>query len=283
SKKRPNTNTTNRRLTNSCHVGWCNKEERLNACRARHRIAQVEKVILGAQTEANKIYYFDTLWNRIFFHRFFQEKQENQVITPLQIDYNLQNIPFKKNVTVHLQNEFTEDEMTLCMDLNKLQDCVLSEKEDQARVFDKGNYAIVMILDYMDWMYQFKKQDSKNNNAIISALGDSGILSFLSDGYLEAAYMPDMKHSPTFNTVFQSITDCFSKKLQKINSNCVVGVCGNEKRINNCCHKKDYEATVDKEFDFRPQIENIGEGNNAKERTYIFPIHLRMLLYNYFK
>ncbi|RIB17242.1 hypothetical protein C2G38_2187873 [Gigaspora rosea] len=199
-----------------------------------------------ARTEANKTYYFDTLWKRIFFHRFFQKKsnfsnfelrdisvhlkiatyhnkqrdyminisvkQGNQVITPLQspltirayiieicdidlakktsvnitdllVDYNLQNMQFKKNITVHLQNEITIDCST----------CQFTEDE--------------IALYYIDWMYQFKKQDSKNNNSIILALGDnfnvakgdSEIPSFLSDGYLEAAYMPDMKHGPTFN------------------------------------------------------------------------------------
>ncbi|RIB01059.1 hypothetical protein C2G38_2232004 [Gigaspora rosea] len=233
-KQLPNTNTTNRRLTNSCHVGWYNEEERLNAYRARHGIAQVEKIFLEKSNFSNfelrniSVYLkIATYYNKQKDHTInIPVKQENQVIIPLQspltirayiikiydidlakktsvnitnllVDYNLQNIQFKKNATVHLQNEI-------------IIDCSTSLGV---------NFNVVK--------------------------GDSGILLFLSGGYLEAAYMPNMKHGPTFNT--------------------------------------DYGATVDTEFDFRPQIENIEEENDAKERTHVFPIYLRIYFYDYFK
>ncbi|CAG8750796.1 9413_t:CDS:2, partial [Gigaspora rosea] len=229
------------RLTNSCHVGWYNEEERLNAYRARHGIAQVEKIFLEKSNFSNfelrniSVYLkIATYYNKQKDHTInIPVKQENQVIIPLQspltirayiikiydidlakktsvnitnllVDYNLQNIQFKKNATVHLQNEIIIDF------------CVLSEEEDQARIFDKGTLGV-------------------NFNVV---KGDSGILLFLSGGYLEAAYMPNMKHGPTFNT--------------------------------------DYGATVDTEFDFRPQIENIEEENDAKERTHLYDIAIQL-------
>ncbi|KAF0544892.1 hypothetical protein F8M41_002566 [Gigaspora margarita] len=68
--------TKNRRLTGDlCYVGWYNNKERLNTCNTKYGIeVQIEKHILGAYSDERKTFYYNTLWNRLFFHRFFQEK-----------------------------------------------------------------------------------------------------------------------------------------------------------------------------------------------------------------
>ncbi|CAG8702906.1 20361_t:CDS:1 [Dentiscutata erythropus] len=252
---------------------------------------QVERVVLGARKVDERTFYFDTLWNRLFYHRLFQEKSNfknfelqdilihlkiisyhnrvqgstinipvtkgNQVITsllgPLKVkayvieicdidlakkqavtlnnilvDFNLQHIQFRKSITVHLENEiiidcsscqFEFDKVILCLDLNRLRVCVLSEEDNQARVFDKENYAMVVILDYMDWMYQFKKILSNNNPNIIGPLGvafnektgNSGIPGFFSGGYIELVYLPDLRHASTLNAIMQFDQDCCEK------------------------------------------------------------------------
>ncbi|CAG8778263.1 8236_t:CDS:2, partial [Gigaspora rosea] len=229
-------------------------EERLNTCAAKRGIGvQVERIVLGARNENNKTYYFDTLLNRLFYHRFFQEqiKQLNQVITPLQslltikayiieicdidlakktsvkitdllVDDNLQNVQFRKYITVYLQKEliidcstcqFTEDEMIL--------------------------YIIVAL-----------------GSDFNIAKGDSGIPSFLSSRYLEAAYLPDMRHGPTFNAIFQSIQE--------------FGFCNNEKRLNICRQKREYGVIIDSEFDFSPHIEEIEDDIQKRTQIPIF-------------
>ncbi|CAG8695604.1 26341_t:CDS:1 [Dentiscutata erythropus] len=144
------------------------------------------------------------------------------------VDFNLQHIQFKKSITVHLENEITIDcsscqfelnEVILCLDLNHLHVCVLSEEDNQVRVFDKGNYTMVVILDYMDWIYQFKRIMSNNDPNIIGPFGvtfneknsDSGISAFFSSGYIESAYLPNLRHAPTLNAIMQSVQDCCDK------------------------------------------------------------------------
>ncbi|CAG8558327.1 17470_t:CDS:2 [Dentiscutata erythropus] len=142
----------------------------------------------------------------------------NQVITSLLGPLKVK----AKSITVHLENEimidcsscqFEFDEVILCLDLNRLYVCILSEEDNQAHVFDKGNYVMVVILDYMDWMYQFKKILSNNDPNIIDPLGvafnektgDSGISGFFSGRYIESAYLPDLRHAPTLNAIMQSV------------------------------------------------------------------------------
>ncbi|CAG8857056.1 30049_t:CDS:2, partial [Gigaspora margarita] len=97
------------------------------------------------------------------------------------------------------------------------------------------------------------------------AKGDSGIPSFMSGGYLEAAYIPDFKHGPTFDA-----------KLSKVNDKCVLGFCNDERRINACKLRREYGTIINKEFDFGPQIEEIEEEDNKEKRTYYIPIGTRM-------
>ncbi|CAG8551485.1 16016_t:CDS:2, partial [Gigaspora rosea] len=97
-------------------------------------------------------------------------------------------------------------------------------------------------------MYQFKKKDSNNNENIIVALGsnfniakgDSGIPSFLSGGYLEVAYMPDMRHGPTFNAIFQSIQGYpefdFSPHIEEIEDD--------EKKTKNLFYSNKYKNVI---------------------------------------
>ncbi|CAG8810140.1 26732_t:CDS:2, partial [Dentiscutata erythropus] len=121
-------------------------------------------------------------------------KKQAVTLDNILVDFNLQHIQFRKSITVHLENEimidcsscqFEFDEVILYLDLNHLRVCVLSEEDNQARVFDKGNYVIVT--------------------------GDSGIPEFFSGEYIELVYLPDLRHAPTLNAIMQSVQDCCEK------------------------------------------------------------------------
>ncbi|CAG8800149.1 25463_t:CDS:2 [Dentiscutata erythropus] len=141
-------------------------------------------------------------------------KKEVVILDDILLDKDLKKIQFKNTIKSRLKEtltiecadcEFTFDEIIICFNLDKLHVCLNSAEEDEMRIFDKANFAFLMIVDYMNWMYQFKRKNTNNNDGEIYLLrenfnllnSNSGISAFFSGGYIEYAWRPDMKDEPT--------------------------------------------------------------------------------------
>ncbi|CAG8857512.1 12066_t:CDS:1, partial [Gigaspora margarita] len=62
-------------IKQTCNVGFCGDEERLNACRFKRRISTpVDKITFGPVRPDNTTFYNETLSKRLFFQRLFQQK-----------------------------------------------------------------------------------------------------------------------------------------------------------------------------------------------------------------
>jgi hypothetical protein len=291
-----NTKTVNRKTrVETCRIGYCNDEEKLNKCRISRVVGtNVNTLKYGTIKTETRSFIREPVRKRFHYNRLFQETNDtftnielhdisiylkistyhekrrantvniptenpqNTVITtllsPITIKFfiveicdvdlakkkvitldeiiknkDLQNLNFqdafkvrhKKEVTITCSTcNFTEDEIFLCMDLNKLKVCLNFNQENEAKVFDKGNYAFVYFVDYMEWMYQFKRKRTNDEEEEILSLGEtfnttegnSGIPSFFNDGYVEVAWRPDMRHGPTYNRFLQLLTDCCKKE-----------------------------------------------------------------------
>ncbi|CAG8661527.1 6731_t:CDS:2 [Cetraspora pellucida] len=74
--------------------------------------------------------------------------------TPYLQDQDYQRIITKITNCCELQTHQIE----FCIELDKLKVCrLLKDNEGDAHTFDQGNYALVIIVNYFDQMYRFKK------------------------------------------------------------------------------------------------------------------------------
>ncbi|CAG8753345.1 4578_t:CDS:2, partial [Cetraspora pellucida] len=94
-------------------------------------------------------------------------EQNQPEIGDIIVDCDVQNVQFREYITPHLEYieeilckgcELQIHQIEFCIELDKLKVCRL-EKNDEtdAFTFDQGNYILVIMIDYFDWMYKFKK------------------------------------------------------------------------------------------------------------------------------
>ncbi|KAF0477138.1 hypothetical protein F8M41_024284 [Gigaspora margarita] len=63
----------------TCNVGFCSNKAKEHICRFERVIGvQLEMITFGPRIDANdnKVYYFDTIWQRLFYMRLFQTNTE---------------------------------------------------------------------------------------------------------------------------------------------------------------------------------------------------------------
>jgi hypothetical protein len=158
-----------------------------------------------------------------------KKKDNNTTLDDILVDKDLKNIQFKSSVKIRLKDkliiecsdcEFTEDEIIMCFNLKQLRVCTKFDEETESKVFNQGNYAFIILIDYMDWQYQFRRAEKNDNpNEIIQfgngfdpKTGTSGIPGYFSNGYIEYTWRADVKHAPTMNRLMQTFTQCCDKK-----------------------------------------------------------------------
>ncbi|KAF0351289.1 hypothetical protein F8M41_015381 [Gigaspora margarita] len=59
----------------TCNVGFCGDEAKQHICRFEREVGvQTEMITFGPCTDAenDRVYYFDTIWQRLFYMRLFQ-------------------------------------------------------------------------------------------------------------------------------------------------------------------------------------------------------------------
>ncbi|CAG8786159.1 9556_t:CDS:2, partial [Cetraspora pellucida] len=57
--------------------------------------------------------------------------------------------------------ELQTHQIEFCIKLNKLKFCRLLKDEGNAHTFNQRNYVFIIIVNYFDWMYRFKKTAKK--------------------------------------------------------------------------------------------------------------------------
>ena len=155
-------------------------------------------------------------------------RKSNPDIDEIIVDGDLQNIQFRDKITPKVKYEldipcngcrFEDYEVIMCMDLEKMKVCILFKNEDEPEVFDKGNYAFIMFVDYLNWMYEFKQID--NNKTIARELGidfelekgNSGTPAFFNGGYVEASFMMDINNKEVLNLLFSKLEQSVNKDI----------------------------------------------------------------------
>ncbi|CAG8780061.1 9940_t:CDS:2 [Dentiscutata erythropus] len=133
------------------------------------------RISSSIDNETNKLQYtnitpmLDTIILKLFIVEIcFKDaaKDKNMAIGDIIIDAaNINDIQFREYINLVLATEieipcdgceFQEYKAILCLNLNKLNVCKLENNENDTILFDKGNYAFVIFVDYFDWMYKFK-------------------------------------------------------------------------------------------------------------------------------
>ncbi|CAG8825066.1 30312_t:CDS:2, partial [Racocetra persica] len=99
----------------------------------------------------------------------------------------------------------------------KQKTCEILNNDNESIIYNTENYRVIMVIDYMDWMYQGRIKDGgdiADNDKI--ELGDtferynSGYPVMISGGSIEVAYHPDM-------TNINNYINCCAKKYEKQN------------------------------------------------------------------
>ncbi|CAG8839169.1 19673_t:CDS:1, partial [Racocetra persica] len=97
--------------------------------------------------------------------------------------------------------------------------CEISNNDNERIVYNTGNYRLIMVIDYMDWMYQSHIEAQNIDDKI--DLGDmferynSGHPVMISGGSIEVAYHPDMTDVNNIHTFSQIVVDQIMDKMPK--------------------------------------------------------------------
>ncbi|KAF0385627.1 hypothetical protein F8M41_011457 [Gigaspora margarita] len=60
--------------SNTCNIGFCGDEAKEHICRFKRKVGiKAEKITFGPCVDNDdKVFYFDTIWQRLFYMRLFQ-------------------------------------------------------------------------------------------------------------------------------------------------------------------------------------------------------------------
>lgn len=121
---------------------------------------------------------------------------------------------------------FQSHEITMCREFDKNEQnvCVLSRNTDENIVYDTANYRFMMIIDYMDFLYQSKLLNTDLSEERKLELGDkyninngnSGIPVFFTSGIIEIAFAPDIKEYQTIEAMTDMMSDRILEKFQAL-------------------------------------------------------------------
>ncbi|RIB10257.1 hypothetical protein C2G38_2206615 [Gigaspora rosea] len=146
----------------------------------------------------------------------FNEKTIN--ITPL-------NIQFRNYIEPHLETEYTinctgceyqNHEVNLCLNLNKLKVCILENDDNNIKIFNEGNFALVVFVDYCNMFYKFKREKGdidylKFGENFSSTEGKLGIPLFFHGGSIETTWKQDFESSNVIDSIFGAFNKCCKK------------------------------------------------------------------------
>ncbi|CAG8831647.1 7134_t:CDS:1, partial [Racocetra persica] len=114
---------------------------------------------------------------------------------------DIYDILLQYSVQINCSTEcvFNEHEIVMCKKFlkEKQKTCEISSNTGENVVYDTANYRLIIVINYLEWMYQERfRADMDINNKI--KLGetfeqlDSGYPVFISGGNIEIAYHPDL-------------------------------------------------------------------------------------------
>ncbi|CAG8820064.1 20886_t:CDS:1, partial [Racocetra persica] len=100
--------------------------------------------------------------------------------------------------------------------------CEISNNDNESTIYNTGNYRLIMVIDYMDWMYQsrIKAEDIEDDDKIdlrdTFERYNTGIPVMISGGSIEVAYHPDMTDVKNIHTFSQMVVTQIMDNIDKI-------------------------------------------------------------------
>ena len=158
-----------------------------------------------------------------------KKKNTDILASDILLDQDFQDIQFNKDKVKVIDKQeleidctnctFTQDKLIMCLDLGKMDVCLSNRQSNtESAIFDKGNYLFVMFIDYVNFMYNFKKKTLNDEFTAYQmgenydfAQGHCGIPSYVGDGYIEMAWSPHVKGSD-IQRLYAQVGDCCDKQ-----------------------------------------------------------------------
>ncbi|CAG8702917.1 20362_t:CDS:1 [Dentiscutata erythropus] len=138
--------------------------------------------------------------------------QTDPSIGDIILDRDIQNIQFREYITPHLETELKvecgqDHEINLCLNLNKLKACLLENDQNDVKIFNQENFALVGFVDYCNMFYKFKQENRDKDFLFFgenfsSIKARSGIPFFLHGGYVETSWKPNFETASSIENLF---------------------------------------------------------------------------------
>jgi len=145
------------------------------------------------------------------------------------LNRDLHDVQFREYFTSRMEFEYDINcggcqyephNFVFCLDLKKQKVCQLdNDDKSEAKVFNQGNYVFVIVIDYFNWMYQFKLKRGEPNASKFGeefnvATGDCGIPLFINHLKLETTWKPDFSSSNPMSSLFDLMNRCCNKNTK---------------------------------------------------------------------
>jgi hypothetical protein len=105
---------------------------------------------------------------------------------------------------------FKKGEKQICMTSN----------DNNTPIYDTGNYRLLILIDYLDWMYQLRVVDEREDaisfgHTIDNNSGDSGMPAFFSGSTIEISYVPDVSSYRSIGAISDVIATQVIRKVRE--------------------------------------------------------------------
>ncbi|CAG8824444.1 6959_t:CDS:1 [Racocetra persica] len=118
---------------------------------------------------------------------------------------------------------FNDHEIIMCRSFLKEEQkiCEISDNDNESTIYNTGNYRIIMVIDYMDWMYQSRIKDDDIAVDDKIDLGDtfernnSGHPVMISSGSIEVSYHPNLTQVNSIEAFSQMVANRIIDKIPR--------------------------------------------------------------------
>ncbi|RIB01212.1 hypothetical protein C2G38_2231525 [Gigaspora rosea] len=153
----------------------------------------------------------------------------NPTINDIILTGDIQNIQFRNYIEPHLETEYTinctgceyqNHEVNLCLNLNKLKVYILENDDNNIKIFNEGNFALFVFVDYCNMFYKFKREKGdidylEFGENFSSTEGKSGIPLFFHGGSIETSWKQDFESSSAIDSIFSAFDKCYLELLKE--------------------------------------------------------------------
>ncbi|CAG8455482.1 6899_t:CDS:2 [Cetraspora pellucida] len=153
-------------------------------------------------------------------------EQRNPGIGDILLDRDMHNVQFHEYINPILEYKedischgckFQTHIIEFCVDFNKMKVCKFeNDDRNAATTFNKGNLALIIIVDYFDQMYKFKRARGDANAIKLGenfskVRSDSGIPLFVTSFRMKTTWKPDFDSSNPIASFMELVEKCCKK------------------------------------------------------------------------